>query len=175
MKWSFPATLCGLFLLFGTAQAAEPISSEALIGALEPVTGETSRSVDLDILFRSGSASLSPRAYEQLDTVGFVLSMEKFQGLPIGIFGHTDATGSASSNKILSEKRAGAVMRYLRDNFNLDMDNFSVAGFGEEQLRYPHTPNASANRRVEIVVFMPELIEEAPEPENEGETSVISF
>jgi OOP family OmpA-OmpF porin len=69
----------------------------------------------------------------------------------IEVRGHTDATGSAESNRVLSEKRALAVRDYLIAQ-GVSADRITARGFGED---FPIAPNdtregRAKNRRVEI-------------------------
>jgi outer membrane protein OmpA-like peptidoglycan-associated protein len=50
----------------------------------------------------------------------------------IKIAGHTDNVGSAEFNKQLSEKRAAAVVEYLKKK-GIDSRRLSSVGFGEEK------------------------------------------
>jgi Outer membrane protein and related peptidoglycan-associated (lipo)proteins len=63
--------------------------------------------------------------------------------------GHTDASGEASQNKKLSQKRADSVMLYLKKG-GLDSLNMKAIGYGEGQPIVVSNPNDKLNRRVEI-------------------------
>ena len=72
----------------------------------------------------------------------------------VTIEGHTDSTGSAQTNKVLSQKRAEAVKTYLVANRTLPENRIRATGYGPDK---PLAPNTTAegrrkNRRVEIVV-----------------------
>ena len=76
----------------------------------------------------------------------------------IEIQGHTDNSGSASSNKILSEKRANAVLNYLVKK-GVDKERMTAVGYGEEK---PVMSNKTSmgrykNRRVEFIVSFEEV------------------
>lgn len=69
----------------------------------------------------------------------------------IKIEGHTDSTGSAAQNKIISENRAASVASYFRTN---GFDNVKVEGHGFQK---PIASNKSKegrtlNRRVDIII-----------------------
>lgn len=76
--------------------------------------------------------------------------------LKVEIQGHVNAPGYKNNNKIksLSEDRAKAVKKYLKDN-GIDADRIRVVGYGNTQMIY-EKPKAvwqeEANRRVEIEV-----------------------
>src|SRR3989339_46471 len=72
----------------------------------------------------------------------------------IRVEGHTCYVGSADYNKILSRKRAEAVVDYFVKHGHLHEGSFTVAGLGKDK---PIAPNEteegrSKNRRVEIII-----------------------
>jgi len=71
------------------------------------------------------------------------------------IEGHTDLTGDPKSNLTLSEKRAYAVMQYLRESMMLKSDTVRAVGYGAD---HPVASNKSQegrarNRRIDIIVM----------------------
>ncbi|PLR41856.1 cell envelope biogenesis protein OmpA, partial [Chimaeribacter arupi] len=73
-------------------------------------------------------------------------------GWLIVVAGHTDDTGDAASNQLLSLKRAESVRNWMRDTGAVPESCFAVQGYGESR---PHDTNdteagRAANRRVEI-------------------------
>jgi outer membrane protein OmpA-like peptidoglycan-associated protein len=71
------------------------------------------------------------------------------------IEGHTDLTGDAQSNLALSEKRAYAVMQYLRESMMISSSEVRAIGYGADR---PVASNKSEggrakNRRIDIVVM----------------------
>ncbi len=69
--------------------------------------------------------------------------------------GHTDMTGDGTANQQLSDKRAFAVMQYLRQALALPADRIRSIGYGAEK---PIAPNNTAagkakNRRIDILVM----------------------
>ena len=135
--------------------AVEEIGRAALTGRLVPITGEDRRSVDLTVPFARGSAELTAKAKRQLTELAHALAGERLRDFEVGVYGHTDASGSAAYNRKLSEARAAAVVRYLTERFALDPARFRHAGYGEERLLEGLDPSSPRNRRVEIVVFAP--------------------
>jgi outer membrane protein OmpA-like peptidoglycan-associated protein len=87
-----------------------------------------------------------------LDQVGEFL--KKYPDHKVSVRGHTDSTGSESTNRTVSEKRANKVREYLVAYQNLTPSLVSAEGVGPSQ---PVASNATEagralNRRVEIAV-----------------------
>ena len=78
--------------------------------------------------------------------------LRQCRDVTIGVEGHTDSVGSDGYNEDLSNRRAGAVERYLIEA-GIDASRLAARGFGEAQ---PRTSNDTSggraqNRRVELV------------------------
>ncbi|MBT1708307.1 OmpA family protein [Fulvivirgaceae bacterium PWU5] len=104
-----------------------------------------------EIQFETGSAVIKPTSYQVLDEI--LSSSVVAEGLKVGIYGHTDNTGSIAVNQELSEARAAAVKRYLVGK-GLTEARIESKGFGPAK---PIADNATAagrakNRRVQIVL-----------------------
>lgn len=109
--------------------------------------------IDLNILFDFGRATIRPDGARQLDELGRILLSPALAERRIGIYGHTDAAGSAELNRKLSQARADAVRSYLVTRFKAAASRFDTQGYGKDRLRLPQAPLDEANRRVEIVVL----------------------
>ena len=109
-------------------------------------------SVELDVRFELGSARLTAPAQGQLDALAEALRSAELRDQRFLIIGHTDASGSAVHNKLLSERRANAVKSYLVTGHGIDAARLHAIGLGEERLRNPIAPESAENRRVEIVL-----------------------
>ena len=157
-----PAVLLASAISWGLVAPAwavdgEPIvGSEALIGTLIPITGDPieTRSVELRIEFHRNSARITEQAGAQLRELGVALTSDALRDSGLAVYGHTDTTGPADYNRQLSEHRAQAVAAFLRQHFAIDDARLrEVRGYGEERLRANLSPEAAAQRRVEIVVI----------------------
>jgi outer membrane protein OmpA-like peptidoglycan-associated protein len=87
--------------------------------------------------------------YDTLEDIALVL--REYHQTQINIYGHTDATGGAEYNQVLSERRAQAVADFLVSN-GISTQRIASFGYGEQ---YPIANNDSAagreqNRRVEL-------------------------
>lgn len=103
-----------------------------------------------DILFDEDSYFINPSSYPAIDKI--VAMLQSNPNTKITIEGHTDASGTNTSNQTLSENRAKAVMNYIIIK-GIDPSRLHTVGYGEERpMDTRHTEEAYAlNRRVEIV------------------------
>ncbi|MFC6708041.1 OmpA family protein [Flexivirga alba] len=113
-------------------------------------SGETAISVDADVLFDYGKATLTTKAHGTLQKVAAQLS-SKGKG-NVSVVGYTDNSGSASFNQSLSQQRAQSVQKELQKLVHKDGLTFSASGKGEND---PVADNATKegrqlNRRVTV-------------------------
>jgi outer membrane protein OmpA-like peptidoglycan-associated protein len=108
-------------------------------------------SVDIEINFPFSSSDVGPAAVPAVTALGRALSSPELKGGTFVVAGHTDAVGSYGSNQELSERRAESVKRYLVTNFQIPAASLVTVGYGKTKLKNESDPNASANRRVQIV------------------------
>jgi len=83
--------------------------------------------------------------------------MQQDPTLTAHITGHSDSSGSASSNQARSESRAEATKRYLVTRHGIDPSRITTVGMGSSQ---PIADNSTAdgrrtNRRADIVLKSP--------------------
>ncbi len=104
-----------------------------------------------NVTFAVDNADISASFYPVLDSVGLVLN--EFDQTFIEVAGHTDSTGSASYNQLLSEKRANSVVAYFQSREVIG-NRFIVVGAGEDRpIASNETDSGRArNRRVEITI-----------------------
>lgn len=111
-----------------------------------------------DLLFYSGSATLTDKAMKTLDNVG-VLIGEKFALHYIRVEGHTDNqpinTFMFPSNWELSGARSSSIIRYLITRFKFMPNIFTAVGYGDTRpiVDNKTVENRGKNRRVEILVL----------------------
>lgn len=110
-----------------------------------------------DIFFGYNKSNLLPESFEKLDQV--VKIMKKHTGLKVELSAHTDARGSGTFNKNLSQKRAESVVKYLIDHGVL-ADQLIAVGYGEDKIRNQCDDGITCseeeheyNRRVEFKVL----------------------
>lgn len=153
-NWKFPRNRSVQINLRGNAE------NPALIGNLRIAASDTSiydalladgRVATQGILFDTGSDVIRPESTPTLREIGEML--QRHGDMRLRIEGHTDNTGSAATNRALSERRAAAVRDHMIRNFGIAGSRLEAAGFGDTQ---PAAGNDTAagrqqNRRVELV------------------------
>jgi outer membrane protein OmpA-like peptidoglycan-associated protein len=139
-------------LLVSFAQTAPVVPANRLVDILAPRPAKASR-VDLDILFEVNKWAIAPEAKDQLRELGNALASKKLSAVKFEVVGHTDASGGAKDNKLLSRKRAEAVRSYLIQNFGMAPHRLIASGQGEDMLKDALRPRHRVNRRVEIVTL----------------------
>lgn len=106
----------------------------------------------LNIKYAAGSVEPDEEATKVLDNLAERLKV--YTDTKIELNGYTDALGSARSNLKLSQKRAEAVMEYLRAQ-GIAAERMSAKGYGEDPKFFiadNDTPEGRMkNRRVEVV------------------------
>ncbi len=105
------------------------------------------------INFKTASAEILPESYPILDEAAKVL--KENPSIKVEIQGHTDARGSNSYNKKLSDDRAASVKTYLVDKHGISANRLVAKGYGEDE---PIAPNdteegMAKNRRVVFMIL----------------------
>ena len=134
-------------------------AEQAHVGRLQDAVKYT---VNSDLAFASGSWQLSAAGKDIIAKMAKVLAPD--QQDRIMVTGYTDDTPvgaglraqGITSNQMLSQKRADAVMEYMISQ-GVSPDMVTARGMGED---YPLVPNSSAaaraqNRRVEVTLAGP--------------------
>jgi outer membrane protein OmpA-like peptidoglycan-associated protein len=144
----------------GGAKAAQE-TADAAIGGVN-ATNERISALDdyqvqnnTSILFKVGSAVLSPDSKQKLDQVAQQALQAK--GYVLEVSGFASADGSTDANRRLSQRRADTVIRYLVENHQIPLRRIVTPyGYGESN---PVADNATRegrveNRRVEVKVLV---------------------
>ena len=103
---------------------------------------------DLLINFELNSAKLTPQGRSNARAFAEALKSPALSSYRFELAGHTDASGTAERNGVLSQARADAVKQFLVAQ-GVAADRLDSKGFGSSQLIDPGHPNAADNRRVE--------------------------
>jgi len=144
----------------GGAKAAQESADAAIAGvnetnerisALDDYVPQTTTAVN----FRVNSAVLSADAKVKLDELATRALNTK--GYVIEVSGFTDATGGIQKNRILSQNRADAVIRYLVENHQIPLRRVVTPyGYGKANPVADNTTREGReqNRRVEIKLLV---------------------
>lgn len=125
---------------------------EDLLGAeMEHSIEAEGRYVFKSVYFPSGSYHIQPESIDELDALAGYL--RQYPEKNVEIAGHTDNVGGQEANRLLSERRAGAVRAFLTQQ-GIDENRLTHKGYGPTK---PVTGNHTAegrnkNRRVEVVL-----------------------
>lgn len=120
---------------------------------------EVVMSIASEVLFKSGSSTLSAQAKSALNKVVATINAQ-FPNHDVRVVGHTDdqkisrSRNTWNDNWDLSAGRAREVLLYLQGR-GIDEKRLGLAGYGQERPLVPNSNNESRqkNRRVEIVVI----------------------
>jgi OOP family OmpA-OmpF porin len=117
-------------------------------GCPEVVIAPVRFRVDTDIVLESSYGAL-----EVLRT-GLARLPKRYR---FRVEGHTDTSGIARENLVLSRKRAAAIVRWLVGH-GFEPSRFDALGFGQDKPRVPNDSpeHRSENRRVEVHILVPE-------------------
>ncbi|WP_333827051.1 OmpA family protein [Pararhodobacter sp.] len=111
------------------------------------------------ITFETNRANVRAEEAPKLAQVGRLMEQLIAQN-PRELFlieGYTDATGAASYNLALSDRRAESVALALTEFFVIPPENLVIQGYGERHLRIPTAAAEERNRRVAIRRISPLL------------------
>ena len=101
------------------------------------------------ILFAPGSAELHPAALQLLADIAGALRDKKVN---LEVEGHTDGTGGADENWLVSAERALAVLSELQERGGLDGRYLKGVAMGQYHPANLEGGSSEWNRRVEIVI-----------------------
>lgn len=126
----------------------------SMIGMTEQNDGSVKLNIPGSVMFRTGSADISPEFASTLDSVAGTI--KEYCGVTGTIVGHTDSTGSAALNQRLSQDRARSVASYLASR-GVDPSRLSQDGRGPAEPVADNSTEAgrAQNRRVEMFIRPP--------------------
>jgi outer membrane protein OmpA-like peptidoglycan-associated protein len=106
-----------------------------------------------NIFFDTGKSDLKSESVHELEKIRELLLNNEL--LKMQINGHTDNTGNAATNKVLSLQRAESVMKYLIEK-GIDPSRISAKGFGAERPLVSNDDEQGGreiNRRTEVEII----------------------
>jgi outer membrane protein OmpA-like peptidoglycan-associated protein len=127
---------------------AATAGSEASIARVQQAeTDILTTTIKSDVFFDTGSATLKPGAYPEVNRIADVLN--KYPQTMVRIEGHTDDVGSDEANMRLSLARADAVKTVFVQR-GVNPARIQTLGLGESQ---PISSNRAQNRRVVMTLI----------------------
>jgi OmpA-OmpF porin, OOP family len=140
-----------------TARLQQPTNDQAAAVDANPAAAVTpvvfgdfapELQVNLNVEFAFDSATLQP---DQTPVLAQMCRVMKASDIALfRIVGHTDASGTAEYNQVLSQLRAEEVQRYLVNDCGIKPERLEAVGLGEQFLSDAQDPKAAINRRVEF-------------------------
>jgi outer membrane protein OmpA-like peptidoglycan-associated protein len=118
------------------------------------------RSVDINTInFDSGSWTVPASATGKLRALASAVkrTVAKDPNTVFLVQGYTDATGNATDNLSLSDRRAQSVAAILSKDFGIPPENLTTQGYGQQNLKENTQGPSAANRRVVIQNITPLL------------------
>lgn len=139
------------FLSSVVSNHPELLEGKSLTVTYASEMSERMASKNYALQFETGKSTILSSSYGQLQEI--IDNALIAETMKVGVYGHTDNTGSDETNRLLSEARANSVKNYLVTK-GLPVERVESAGRGPSE---PIADNASAegrakNRRVEIVL-----------------------
>lgn len=122
---------------------AAPVSGSVACNALPADVKSTA--VDFTIEFKIGSAQIAPSSEKLLNEIAKILSLNKNCVI---VEGHTDATGNAEKNNVLSRERADSVVEFISQKAGVDKNRLVPVGKGSSEPLQNLDPRNPHNRRV---------------------------
>lgn len=116
------------------------------------LTLEEDVSVSLNVNFATNSADVINDSVDDIKEVAEFL--RSYPETTVVIEGHTDSSGAAAYNKVLSQRRAEAVVKILVEQLGVANSRVTAVGYGQERplVANDTAANKAKNRRVTAVV-----------------------
>lgn len=111
------------------------------------------RQVDINTInFDTGSWEVPHAADGKLEALATAMgrAIERNPNSVFLIEGYTDATGNATDNLSLSDRRAQSVAEILTKEFKVPPENLTTQGYGQQNLKEETQGPSAANRRVVV-------------------------
>ncbi|MCW4630604.1 MULTISPECIES: OmpA family protein [Marinomonas] len=139
-------------------EPVEQVKEEPVAAA--PVVEEAPKQADvvaeppgkINIQFGINKTNVEQKYYPEIAKIADFL--KENPGSTVMIEGHTDDTGTASYNQMISEKRAKAIADVLTQTFQISASRVDSVGYGEERpfVENDSEENRQINRRVVAII-----------------------
>lgn len=132
--------------------APEPVVEPEPVVAPEPVPEPVVelKPLKVNVYFDNDSSALTNETLEILAQAKTQLVEDRVNS--VNVSGFASAVGNADYNQALSERRANAVVEYIRQNWNIDSGKVSAVAHGEDMLVNADKSNNSRDRRVMVEI-----------------------
>ncbi len=118
---------------------------------------EIGKSIEIQILYDLGKWNIREEAATELDDM--IQFLNDNPTIKIELGSHTDARGSAGSNRLLSQKRAESAVKYIVER-GISAERITAKGYGETKLKNKCADGVQcseeehqANRRSEVTII----------------------
>jgi cytochrome c oxidase subunit 2 len=118
--------LIGQLLQYEIDERAEDLQQDFELALIQDDPSETAITLK-NVFYASGSAELEDDSKYELDNL--ISLLKDYMDVSVEISGHTDNTGNADANQILSSARANSVRDYLVAN-GIDASRINSVGYG---------------------------------------------
>jgi len=141
-----------------TAVAAKPAAVPVPSAPATPpppasAAAEPFKLKEFAVYFAQNSADLSALSAEILTKIAGLVKATP--GTIVIIEGHSDSTGEAGYNRVISENRAVSVRNYLV-NRGIEPSRFTASGFGSDKPISPNdTPEGRSKNRRAVIRILP--------------------
>jgi len=137
-----------------SAAAPSAVTPRATVAAVPQAAPASGPGIyNMNILFVTGSAELTPDAETAVGIIGQALKNPVLADNKFRIEGHTDTVGSPDNNRVLSERRAAMVVKVLIEKYGIPASRLEAIGVGQEGLSVPTGDQVPEprNRRVRLI------------------------
>lgn len=106
----------------------------------------------LNVQFATESVLVEAKYYDAIEE--FAVFLKRYPNTKVEISGHSSVGGPESYNQRLSHERAKAVAAILSNNFGINQERITTAGYGTQKLKRKDKSKAAdaVNRRIEAKV-----------------------
>lgn len=143
----------------GTPEQTDKLGQDDAIAA-SPITEDTPEETNtlaeppgkINIQFGVNKTNVEQKFYPEIEKIATFLKDNP--GSTVVIEGHTDDSGTASYNQMISEKRANAIADVLIRTFEISDTRVEAIGYGEERpfVENDTAAHREANRRVVAII-----------------------
>ncbi len=133
-------------IVFDQGAAADPAPARSAANCAALPADVKVVPVDFSIQFKVGSPEVAPASEQTLREIAKMLSLNPERCVLVE--GHTDISGNAERNMVLSQERAGSVVKFIVEKAGMNRDRLVPIGKGSSDPIKNSNPRDEKNRRV---------------------------